>query len=180
VEHTKAAINELNGLLDRKLPLYTRLDESNPALELAKKIFGKIVVIYSSTDRLDSVNLRWRCQIQENAKHLAFGNLLPEMNHNEINSWNNPEGFGKNMVIIFLRDNEDNPRIKVRFDALAEVLSPLCSNIISVESSAETLLARMFDLIWLGDWVSFYLAMLNGEDPTPIPAISTLKEKLSK
>lgn len=155
-------------------------DPNNYALQLARTLKDKAVVIYSSCGLMESVNLRWRCQIQENAKQLAFGNLLPEMNHNEVNSFTYPENLSKNFAVLFLRDLSDNPNISTRIKALTEILRAETGDIISIESSkSETVLERMFESIYLADWVSFYLAILNGIDPTPIPKITMLKDILA-
>lgn len=178
---TEESIDELISLLDEKSKLYSNInDEQNPAIALAEALFGTAPVIYSSGERLDTVNLRWRGQFHENAKNFAFGSLLPEMNHNEVNSWANPPDMKNRFSIIFLRDCDDHERVKIRFSALQKLLKERSAKILSYESNAKTLLARMFDLIYLGDWASFYLSLLNKVDPTPIPFINELKDILSE
>ncbi len=179
VKTTEMAIDELILLIKKRSDEFSSLSSDNEAYHLAEKLNGTIPVIYSSVERMDIVNLRWRGQIQENAKYLAFGNYLPEMNHNEINAFSNPVNFGKNYSIIFLKDLEDNDRIKLRFNALEDILKPMTNQIIKLHSNADYLLTRIFDLIYLGDWVSYYLAVLNEIDPTPIPNINKLKDILS-
>lgn len=180
VDTTEEAIEELIQRLDEKSQIYINPDEfGNSALMIAAKLVGSVPVIYSSSERMNTVNLRWRGQFQENAKTMAFGNLLPEMNHNEINSWNYPTGMPGKMSLIFIRDPDDHPRVKIRFDAVRDILESKSAGIISVRSEGKYLLTRMFDLIYLGDWVSYYLALLNGADPTPIPDITALKARLT-
>jgi glucose/mannose-6-phosphate isomerase len=178
---SKTVIEEqiLADFLENKAKTYQEIDENNIAIKLATKLFNKQVIIYSSNDLLDVVNLRWRGQIQENAKNLAFGNLLPEMNHNEINSWVFPKIAIENSAIIFLRDKNDNPKILTRILATSELLSSICPTTEIIESAEDNPITRLFDLIYLADWVSFYLALLNNQDPTPIPLISKLKEIMS-
>lgn len=173
-------IKSVVEILNEKRILYSNISENNLAYELARKIKGKIPIIYSNDRILDVVNLRWRAQIQENAKNLAFGAFLPEMNHNEINSWQYPEHLMKNFIILLLKDKNDHPQIKRRFAAIREIFNEIGIEVIELESTCDNLLARQFDLIYLGDWVSYWLAILNGIDPTPIPLISKLKEILSK
>lgn len=181
IESTEKALEELRPLLAEKSKEYSDANiESNLAYQIAKKIKGTIPVIYSSAQGLDSVNIRWRCQIQENAKNMAFGNLLPEMNHNEINSFSFPEGLAQKISMIFLTDPYDHPRVKVRFNALRSIIENNVKQVITLESDAKNLLARMFDIIYLGDWVSYYLAILNNVDPTEIPLITQLKNFLSE
>lgn len=179
IETTEKAIEELHEVMGVKSKIYSNYEMNNQSIDIAEKLEGKIPVIYSSIERMESVNLRWRCQIQENAKNLAFGNYLPEMNHNEINAFSFPASIASHSVIIMLRDIDDNARIKLRFDALKEVLKKNVEDIIEVSGSGKYILTRMFEVIYLGDWVSYYLALLNGINPTPIPLITQLKNILS-
>ncbi|MCE2504793.1 MAG: bifunctional phosphoglucose/phosphomannose isomerase [Chlorobi bacterium] len=153
---------------------------TNSAFALAQKINGRVPVIYSATERLGTINLRWRGQIQENAKYLAFGNLLPEMNHNEINGWSHPANLVKNFVNIYLRDKEDHRRNKKRIDITKRIIGKNAGDVVEIESQGKSLLARMFSLIHLGDWVSFWLSALNAVDPSPVPVIEGLKKELAK
>ncbi len=176
---TRKAIDELLPLLEEKAALYSKPDKSNPAFVLAKQLHGTLPVLYSSSDLVDTVNLRWRGQIHENAKQLAFGNFLPEMNHNEINSWNNPAEIVGNSTIVLLRDRDEHPRVALRFEAMKKLIGRKASRLVEVRGEGEHLLTRMFTLLYLGDWASYYLALLNGVDPTAIPLISKLKKTLA-
>lgn len=172
-------IEETLKVLDERTAEYRELFDGNDSLKLAAKFHNKVPVFYSACERLDSVNLRWRGQIQENAKQLAFGNVLPEMNHNEINSWEMPRHLQKEFVVVLMRDIEDHPRVKLRFEAFGEMLKESGKEIVNLSGVGESLLSRMFDLIYFADWVSFYLALMNGKDPAAIPAITNLKDYLS-
>ncbi len=116
----------------------------------------------------------------ENAKVLAFGHVLPEMNHNELVGWKVLRRIMQDMVVIFLRDKGDNPRVNLRAGITRDIVNHYAASVIEVESEGKSLLARMFSLIYLGDWVSFYLAILNGIDPTPVKVIDYLKGELGK
>lgn len=180
-QETESGIDETINLLEGLGETYGAGPlENNPAYSLAKEINGKVPVIYSATERLDTVNLRWRGQIQENAKYLAFGNLLPEMNHNEINGWSHPAKLVGKFLAIYLRDRDDHKQNKRRLDITQEIIGTTAGGTISVESQGRSPLARMFSLIHLGDWVSYYLAALNGVDPSPVPVIESLKGQLKK
>jgi glucose/mannose-6-phosphate isomerase len=175
----KNEIQEVIELLQVKSKEYSEINEYNSALNLAKQIFGSIPLIYSSVDGMESVNTRWVRQIQENAKHLVFSGLLPEMNHNEISSFSYPVNIPKEISMIFIRDKNDHPKTQIRFNALASLTGNSVKQVIEVQSNANSLLARMFDMIYLGDWVSYYLAILSKVDPTPIPLITKLKNLLA-
>ena len=116
--------------------------------------------------------------MEENAKCLAFGNYLPEMNHNEIVGWQQNPEVTKNFAVIALHDREDNPRITKRMNITLDVIKDSRGVQIEVDGEGETRLERIFDVIYLGDWVSFYLAINYKVDPTPIEKINILKNKL--
>ncbi len=157
---------------------YIQLNESNIAVNIANRLIGKMPIIYSS-DRYYATNLRWRGQINENAKSIAYGNVLPEMNHNEINSFNNPADIIEKIVVIMLRDKADNERTKIRFSAVKDILTEKTADIIEVDAISNDYFINAMSFIYLGDWVSYYLSVLNGIDPTPIPLITKLKTILS-
>lgn len=177
-----AHIKETSDLLTLLASKYgtSNITESNEALALARLLQSRIPVVYSDTELIDTVNIRWRGQMQENAKHVAFGNILPEMNHNEINGWAHPVGRQEEFVALFVRSTQDeHPRVAKRFDILGEVLIGKGVHLEHVNAQGGSRLARMFSLIALGDWVSYYTALLIGEDPSPVPVIQLLKSKLA-
>ena len=146
------------------------LDE---AKNIASQLKGTIPCIYSS-DLMNPVAYRWRCQIEENAKQLAFNHQIPEMNHNEIVGWTLPNN---QMSVILIRDNNENAQIKNRFEATKNVA---WDNVKIVECTAKgkTPLARIMSMIILGDLISIELAKLNNVDPTPVEVIENLKTEL--
>jgi glucose/mannose-6-phosphate isomerase len=152
---------------------------TNAALLLARQFQGRIGVIYSSAERFDSVNTRWRGQIAENAKTLVFGNVLPEMNHNELVGWKVLREQMREIQVLFLRDKGDHPRVQARMEITRGVIGTHTPHVAECWSRGTSLLARMFSLIVLGDWVSYYLAILHGEDPTPVEVIDRLKRELA-
>ena len=154
--------------------------KDNQAKRIASDIHGKLPVIYSGQDHIDSIVTRWRGQFAENAKTLSSTHLFPEMNHNEIVGWENPRSILKNSVVIMLRDAADHPRISKRMDVTKNIFKKEKIKVIEICSSGKELLARMFSLIYIGDFVSFYLAILNGVDPTPVERITYLKKELAK
>jgi glucose/mannose-6-phosphate isomerase len=174
-------IKETIALLKKKALQYGNAESNdNAALALAETLKGKLPVIYSSSHQLDAINLRWRGQIEENAKQLAYGNLFPEMNHNELVGWNMMKELLEQIHVVFLRDKGEHPRVSVREVITSKIVSEHSSGVSDVWSEGTSLLARMFSLVQLGDWVSFYLAILNNQDPTPVKAIDFLKRELAR
>ena len=154
--------------------------EENFAKRIALELHKKLPIIYAGNDHFDAVSTRWKGQICENAKMLAFNNVFPEFNHNELVGWKILSGYKDHLIVVILKDREDHPRIKRRMEIVKGVIEKEGVKVIEVESSGETLLSRMFSLIQLGDFASFYLAILNGEDPTPVKVIDFLKSELAK
>ena len=154
----------------------TRKD--NAALLLAQKLRPLFPVIYSS-EQLEVANLRWRNQMHENAKTFAVGNLLPEMNHNEIMGW---ARFGTELSklgVVVLRDREDHPRTRRRLQVTAALLKGHAGHWEEVSSVGSSRLARILSLMYRSDWVSLFLAICHETDPSPVGLISTLKERLA-
>lgn len=156
------------------------ISDKNLPYSIAKQLYDKIVVIWSSSDLFEGVGVRWRGQINENAKNMAYSGTFPELNHNEIVGWENPHTILKSMVIVILRDRDDHPRVVQRISITKDVLKGIPHGFIEIPPRGESRLARMFSTIHLGDWVSYYLAILNETDPTPVERISYLKNELER
>jgi len=181
VKSKTRAIAETIRLLKRTSSLFADLQSpENAPLRLARQLAGKLPVVYSATEYFDAVNVRWRGQIAENGKQLAFGHVIPEMNHNELVGWKVLNELMKSMEVVFLRDGGVHPRVRVREDITKNIIAQYASSVTEVWSEGDSLLARMFSLIHFGDWVSLYLAILNREDPTPVRVIDFLKGELAK
>ncbi|MCK5571115.1 MAG: bifunctional phosphoglucose/phosphomannose isomerase [Bacteroidetes bacterium] len=169
------------SLLASKSREYSSLEPGpNRALQLAERLQGRVGIIYSSTEHFDAVSTRWRGQMAENAKTLTFGHVLPEMNHNEIVGWKVLTEQMRDMQVFLLRDRGDHRRVKMRLDVTKEILASYTPRVTEIWSEGSSLLTRVFSLVYLGDWVSYYLAILNREDPTPVTAIDYLKKELGK
>lgn len=151
----------------------------NRALTLARQLEGRLPFVYRSDGLAEAAGLRWINQLQENAKVLAFGNVFPELNHNEITGWEVPAPWHARCAIVVLRDRDDPPRTQRRIAVTRMLLEPRAGAWIEVESRGTSALARVLSLVYLGDWVSLYLAALRGVDPTPIVLIDRLKNALA-
>lgn len=154
--------------------------EDNEALRLAGILEGHLPFIYSAEGLLEAVNLRWRTQLNENAKVLAGGNVFPEMNHNEIMGWQEGTPLTGHISVVMLRDRDEDARVARRIDVTRALVADRAGSWTEVWSRGESVLCRVLSLVNLGDWVSLYLALLTGIDPTPIPLINRLKEALAE
>ena len=174
-EETISLLQDLARQYSLEQPL-----SSNPAKQLAQRLFNKIPVVYGTLDNTDIVAYRWKCQFNENAKAYAAYHVFPELNHNEIVGWERADAIAKQFVVIIFRDKGDPARIKQRIDITARMLSDKVDQVIQLDSQGDSLLSRIFSLIYLGDYVSYYLAILREIDPTPVQSINYLKSELSK
>ena len=154
--------------------------KDNQAKSIAWDIQQGFPHIYSSSDFFGPVSYRWRTQLAENSKSLSSNHVFPELTHNEIVGWDFPKELLEYFTVIILRDKDDNPRIAKRMDITASIIKQNAKNVIEVFSEGDELLSRIFSLIYIGDFVSFYLAILNGIDPTPVDRITYLKKKLTE
>lgn len=143
------------------------------AQELASKLQYKIPIIYSS-NRLDSIAKRWKEQFNENSKIHAFTNVFPEVDHNEIMGYRNVKG---DFFILIIKDENDNFNIKERMDVTKSIISESVS-VREIVVKGDCLLTKIFSAIYLGDLVSYYLALLYGIDPTPVQDITRIKQEL--
>lgn len=152
----------------------------NLAKRIALTIHGTIPLIYASCEGFGAVAYRWKIFINENAKQFAFCNVYPELDHNEIVGWEAPKRMTKKFTVIQLRDRHDHFRIQKRFEITADLIRDKASSVVEVWSEGEGLLARTVSLWYVGDFVSYYLALLNKVDPTAIKVIDALKRELAQ
>ncbi len=169
-------VGEVQRILEELSHEFSPGESSNLTLDIARKIKGSIPVIYSTSDYFYSVAMRWKTQINENAKNPCYWCVFPELDHNEIMGW---EGIKEKIfTIILLMDEKESLRMRKRIENTVEVIGRKKAELIEVYSRGRGLLSRIFSLLYIGDWVSFYLAILNQVDPTEIRSIDRLKEMM--
>jgi glucose/mannose-6-phosphate isomerase len=152
----------------------------NLAKMIAARLYQKIPIIYAGQDYFSAVALRWKQQVCENAKTLAFCHAFPEFNHNELVGWGKIEKIKGKLKVIILKDRVDHKKVKARMRIVSQMLKEKEVEVLGLESSGSTLFSRMLSLIHLGDWASYYLAILNQVDPLPVRIIDLLKQRLAK
>ena len=152
-----------------------RPEAGNEAKRLARSLDGRIPVIYGSGFAA-AVAYRWKTQLEENAKLLAFHGRLPEVDHNEIEGWRDPGARGFHAV--FLRDAEEDEVTARRIALTRELIRERAGGMSEVWARGQGRLARLFSLIYVGDWAGYYLALLRGVDPSPVEMIEEIKRRL--
>ncbi|HSF34032.1 MAG TPA: bifunctional phosphoglucose/phosphomannose isomerase [Candidatus Tectomicrobia bacterium] len=146
---------------------------------LAKDLHGKFPVIYGVQDLSDVIAYRWRTQFNENSKVLASHQAFPELNHNELVGWQGPLTSALEPWVVLLRDPQELGRIRLQIDITKAFLQERAAGLTEVWSQGHSRLARLFSLLYTGDFTSYYLALLRGVDPKPVEAIDRLKHRLA-
>ena len=146
------------------------------AYYLAEKLHKHMPVIYSQAN-YEAVCVRFRQQINENAKMLCWHHALPEMNHNELVGWTTPND---KLAVVFFRNEDDYERTKTRMELTKTIVKKYTPYIFEVVSKGTTQLQKSLYLIHFGDWVSWYLSEIRNIDATEVKVIDFLKGELSK
>lgn len=153
----------------------------NPAKSLAQELLSKIPLVYGVEGNTDVVAHRLKTQFNENSKILAFWNVFPELNHNEIVGWGEEGKIDlKRFYPIFIRDHRDGEKIKKRIEITQSIIKKRKVKWSEIWTEGKDKLTRVLSAIYIGDWVSFYLAIAEEVDPTPVKMIDFFKKELSK
>jgi len=150
----------------------------NPAKALAQKIAGHLPVIYGAGITA-VVAQRWKTQINENSKSMAYFEVFSELNHNAIVGYSAPEEIAHQTMIVLLDSDLLHERIKLRYQITQQLLEKSGIYYQVVKAEGRNALSQMLELVFFGDYVSYYLAMLNQVDPTPVAPIDFLKNALA-
>lgn len=151
--------------------------DKNYAKQLALMAVGKTPVFYAGA-LMAPVAYKWKISWNENAKNVSFWNEYPEFNHNEFIGWSS-HPVEKPFAVFDLVSGLENPRILKRFEISDRLLSGQRPKATTVTLKGDSAIAQMLWGSILADFVSIYVAILNGVDPTPVPLIEKLKKELA-
>lgn len=146
------------------------------ATAVAKKVLGKLPIVYSA-DNFEGVAIRFRQQLNENSKLLAWHGAIPEMNHNELVGWRDD---AKDKAVLILRNEDDYDRVQSRIEINKKVFKKYTNTVIEIYSQGASYWEKAFYLIHLTDWISVILADLRELDATEVKVIDFLKKSLSE
>lgn len=152
----------------------------NRAKKIALSLKDKIPLVFGSFMGTGAAAYRWKTQLSENSKVTALNNVFPELNHNELVNLGLKSNRKFKFYALFLRDKADNKRVQLRFDITKGLLTKGACQVTEIMADGSSKLGKLLSLIYLGDYVSVYLAMLSVTDPTPVDAIEDLKKALAK
>ena len=152
--------------------------EDNEAKLLAIDLVGRLVLVYGG-GVLSGMALRWKSQINENGKSWAFAELLPELFHNSVESFPSGPEIRQRTTALLLKPHQTTPELGRRYEVLSETLySAGIDNGMFIGPPGGPL-AQSLSMIVLGDYLSYYLGLLNGINPSETPIIDISKERLS-
>ncbi len=155
--------------------------DASPAREIARRIGRTIPLVHGAQGLASVAASRWKTQVNENAKSPAFWAAQPELCHNEIAGWAQFGDVTRQVITqVALRTADDHPQIARRFAWVDEVLREVVADVIEVWAEGDGPLARFFDLVIVGDFVSLHLAERDGVDPGPVPILGELKDALAR
>ncbi|MGB5925310.1 MAG: bifunctional phosphoglucose/phosphomannose isomerase [Dehalococcoidia bacterium] len=167
-------LQKLSGDLIETKPL-----ASNAAKQVAAKLWGHVAVICGA-EMLSEVARRWKGEFNENSKAWAFFECFPELNHNAVVGYEFPPEVKERIFVLMLRSPSLRPRNLLRYEITAKLLAKAGIAHEFVEARGNSTLAQVLSLVLLGDYASFYLAMLNEVDPTATDAIDFVKQHLAR
>ena len=181
-------IKSVKGELEEALVLLKKISYENGPEIPTRDNFAKTVATHIGDTAptiygfgvFRSVAQRFKQQFNENSKSAAKWEYLPELDHNEIVGW---EGRGeqcKCFSIIFIRESDEPVEISSRIDITHQIMERTGLIMFDLEVQGKSTLAKMLSTIVVGDFISVYLAIMRGVDPTPVLTINFLKNALSK
>ncbi len=174
VEEMTAVLTQMVKKLNEKVPA-----ARNRMKQLATELHGRLPIVYGG-GILSGVANRWKTQLNENSKAWAFFENIPELDHNAIVGYEFPKEVSRNMIVIILRSIHQPEKIMLRQMATAHLLKQASVRYIFVDGFGISPLTQMMSQVLHGDLASYYLAILNETDPSPVETISFLKNALAK
>jgi glucose/mannose-6-phosphate isomerase len=145
----------------------------------ARRIGRTIPLVYGAQAVGATAAVRWKNQVNENAKSPAFCSVYPELGHNELAGWGQLGDVTRQLItLVNLRHDAEHPQVARRFAIVTEMLREVMADVIEVRAQGDGDLAQLLDLALVGDFVSLHMAAAEGVDPGPIPALVELKQRL--
>ena len=170
----------------------------NPAKRLAVDLDGQLPVLWGTSPLAGTAAYRFACQLNENAQQPATWGVLPEANHNQVVAFDRPSGQAApedgddffrdreqdveraaGLALVLLRDSEEHPQVALRAEVSAELARERALTVVQLRAEGASSFARLASLVGVTDYASAYLALLQGTDPTPVDAITALKQRIA-
>jgi glucose/mannose-6-phosphate isomerase len=147
------------------------------AKAIARSMGDRVPVVWGAEGLGSVAAMRWKTQLNENAKTPAFHASMSELDHNELAGWT--KGTGDRFFLVALRHQGEVRSTAERFTFSADVARQAGAGFAEVSAEGSSPLAQLMSLIAIGDFTSVYLGLLRGEDPTQVDVIVRLKDHLA-
>jgi glucose/mannose-6-phosphate isomerase len=175
IDETIAITQEFRDHNKKEIP-----EKDNISKQISKTLINTIPQVYGF-DFLTPVAKRWCTQFNENSKIICRYDEVTECNHNDIVGWSmDPEQTKKFTCILFRDDETESIYMAKRLDFMKKLYEGVSKNIYEIRIKGKKRLSKMMYTMYLGDYISCYLAILRKTDPTPVIIINELKDELSK
>lgn len=175
IEEAISVITQFRNQNKKEIP-----EKDNLSKQIAKKMFNSIPQIYGF-NHYSPIAKRWCTQLNENSKLICRYDEVSECNHNDIIGWSMDPEVSKKFTCVLFRDHEDETiYLSKRMDFMKKLFEEVAGNVIEIQTNGKKRLAKMMYNMYMGDFVSCYLAILRKIDPTPVDAITELKNQLAK
>jgi glucose/mannose-6-phosphate isomerase len=179
-------VRDLGADIEAALADLAKLEErvhegarTNDAKKLALDLYGRVPFSYGA-GVLGVMARRVKGQFNENAKNWSAFDVMSELNHNAVVGFPHPQAARDALTVLLLRSDRDNPRHKIRFDVTAELLDRAGVRHTTLKFGGQSMLSEILQMTMFTDYVTFYLALLNGADPSEVRSIDYLKDRLAK
>ncbi len=179
-------VRDLGADIDAALSDLAKIEErvhegarTNDAKRLAAELYGRVIFAYGA-GVMGVMARRVKGQWNENAKNWSAFDVMSELNHNAVVGFSHPPIARDALTVLLLRSDRDNPRHKVRFDVTAELLDRASVQHKTLRFGGQNMLSEVLQTVMFTDYVTFYLALLNGADPSEVRSIDLLKDRLAK
>jgi glucose/mannose-6-phosphate isomerase len=165
--------------LKRRRDQLVAAGEASEAAVVARRIGRTWPLIHGGGLVGTAAAQRWKTQVNENAKAAAFWSTQPELCHNEVCGWGQHGDVSRQLLtVVQLRHDGEHPQVSRRFELVADLMREVVAGIVEVRATGEGDLTQLFDLILIGDLMSWWLAVGEGIDPGPVPILGELKDQL--
>lgn len=175
INETISLVEDLRNQNKKEIP-----EKDNISKQLARKMLGTMPQVYGWNFYLP-IARRWCTQFNENSKIICRYDEVSECNHNDIVGWSMDPEVSKKFTCILFRDNENESiYMTTRLDFMKKLFKDVAGNIVEINVKGKKRLPKMVYAMYLGDFISCYIAILRKIDPSPVEAIMELKNELAK
>lgn len=169
-----ASVRLMNQQFDVEIP-----QQNNQAKQLAFQIIGRIPV-FVAAEHLEGAVHVWQNQFNENSKTYAEYRVIPELNHHLMEGLSFPMTNDHTFYFVLFQSELYHPRNQKRVRITQQVIEQAGIESEMIKLTSQSPLEQVFEMLVLGSYTNFYLAILQGVDPTPIETVDFFKEQLQQ